>query len=109
MVVAAAVGVAVIVSMAVACGGFPVIVIVSTTVACGWFALVCPIMTVIVTLRVTVIVLAAVVAIVTIVTSVAGVAAVVMVLAHASLPLEGSAICSSISLRTSLIWASAAE
>ena len=108
MVVAAAVGVAVIVSMAVACGGFPVIVIVivSTTVACGWFALVCPIMTVIVTLRVTVIVLVAVVAIVT---SVAGVAAVVMVLAHASLPLEGSAICSSISLRTSLIWASAAE
>ncbi|TYQ07324.1 UNVERIFIED_ORG: hypothetical protein JN05_04328 [Zoogloea ramigera] len=106
MVVAAAVGVAVIVSMAVACGGFPVIVIVSTTVACGWFALVCPIMTVIVTLRVTVIMLAAVVAIVT---SVAGVAAVVMVLAHASLPLEGSAICSSISLRTSLIWASAAE
>jgi hypothetical protein len=34
---------------------------------------------------------------------------VVVVLAHASVPVEGSAICSSISLRTPLIWASAAE
>ena len=33
----------------------------------------------------------------------------VVVLAHASFPLEGSAICSSISFRTSLICASAAE
>ena len=40
---------------------------------------------------------------------VAGVAAVVVMLAHASFPFDGSAICSSISLRTSLIWASAAE
>jgi hypothetical protein len=40
---------------------------------------------------------------------VAGVALVVVVLAHASLPLEGSAICSSISFSTPLIWASAAE
>jgi len=101
VVMTAAVIVAVIVSMAVACGWFPVavIVIVPTTVACGWFALA----GLIVTMLVTVIVL---VAIVVIVTTVAG---VVVVLAHASLPLEGSAICSSISLRTSLIWASAAE
>jgi cytochrome c oxidase assembly protein Cox11 len=34
---------------------------------------------------------------------------VIVVLAHASVPVEGSAICSSISLRTPLIWASAAE
>ena len=34
---------------------------------------------------------------------------VVVVLAHASVPVEGSAICSSISLRTPLMWASAAE
>jgi cytochrome c oxidase assembly protein Cox11 len=34
---------------------------------------------------------------------------VIVVLAHASVPLEGSAICSSISLSTPLIWASAAE
>jgi len=34
---------------------------------------------------------------------------VVVVLAHASVPVEGSAICSSISLSTPLIWASAAE
>lgn len=101
VVMTAAVIVAVIVSMAVACGWFPVavIVIVPTTVACGWFALA----GLIVTMLVTVIVL---VAVVVIVTTVAG---VVVVLAHASLPLEGSAICSSISLRTSLIWASAAE
>jgi hypothetical protein len=33
----------------------------------------------------------------------------IVVLAHASFPLEGSAICSSISLRTPVIWASAAE
>ena len=33
----------------------------------------------------------------------------IVVLAHASFPLEGSAICSSISFRTSLICASAAE
>jgi len=33
----------------------------------------------------------------------------VVVLAHASFPLAGSAICSSISFRTSLICASAAE
>lgn len=105
VVMTAAVVVAVIVSMAVACGWFPVavIVIVPTTVACGWFALVCLNMTVIVTMLMLVLV---VVAIVAIVITVAG---VVMVLAHASLPLEGSAICSSISLRTSLIWASAAE
>lgn len=32
---------------------------------------------------------------------------VIVVLAHASFPLEGSAICSSISLSTPLIWASA--
>jgi len=105
VVMTAAVVVAVIVSMsiAVACGWLPVavIVIVPTTVACGWFALVCLNMTVIVTMLVLV-----VVAIVAIVITVAG---VVVVLAHASLPLEGSAICSSISLRTSLIWASAAE
>lgn len=101
VVMTAAVIVAVIVSMAVACGWFPVavIVIVPTTVACGWFALA----GLIVTMLVTVIVL---VVVVVIVTTVAG---VVVVLAHASLPLEGSAICSSISLRTSLIWASAAE
>jgi len=36
-------------------------------------------------------------------------AVMVVVLAHASFPLEGSAICSSISFRTSLICASAAE
>ena len=103
VVMTAAVVVAVIMPMTVACGWFPVavIVIVPTTVACGWFALVCLNMTVIVTMLVLV-----VVAIVAIVITVAG---VVMVLAHASLPLEGSAICSSISLRTSLIWASAAE
>lgn len=101
VVMTAAVIVAVIVSMAVACGWFPVavIVIVPTIVSCGWFALA----GLIVTMLVTVIVL---VAVVVIVTTVAG---VVVVLAHASLPLEGSAICSSISLRTSLIWASAAE
>lgn len=101
VVMTAAVIVAVIVSMAVACGWFPVavIVIVPTTVACGWFALA----GLIVTMLVTVIML---VVVVVIVTTVAG---VVVVLAHASLPLEGSAICSSISLRTSLIWASAAE
>jgi hypothetical protein len=34
---------------------------------------------------------------------------VIVVLAHASVPVEGSAICSSISLSTPLIWASAAE
>jgi len=34
---------------------------------------------------------------------------VIVVLAHASVPVEGSAICSSISLRTPVIWASAAE
>jgi hypothetical protein len=34
---------------------------------------------------------------------------VIVVFAHASFPLEGSAICSSISLSTPLIWASAAE
>jgi hypothetical protein len=34
---------------------------------------------------------------------------VVVVLAHASVPVAGSAICSSISLSTPLIWASAAE
>jgi cytochrome c oxidase assembly protein Cox11 len=34
---------------------------------------------------------------------------VIVVLAHASVPLEGSAICSSISFSTPLIWASAAE
>ena len=79
------------------------IVIVPTTVACGWFALAGLNMTVIVNMLVLVLV---VVAIVAIVITVAG---VVVVLAHASLPLEGSAICSSISLRTSLIWASAAE
>ena len=101
VVMTAAVVVAVIMSMAVACGWFPVavIVIVSTTVAGGWFALVC----LIVTMLVTVIVPVSAVAIVI------TVAGVVVVLAHASLPLEGSAICSSISLRTSLIWASAAE
>jgi hypothetical protein len=33
----------------------------------------------------------------------------IVVLAHASVPVEGSAICSSISLSTPLIWASAAE
>ena len=32
---------------------------------------------------------------------------VIVVLAHASVPVDGSAICSSISLRTPLIWASA--
>lgn len=36
-------------------------------------------------------------------------AMMVVVLAHASFPLAGSAICSSISFRTSLICASAAE
>src|SRR5471030_1052401 len=37
-------------------------------------------------------------------------AAVVFVLvAHASVPVDGSAICSSMSLRTPLMWASAAE
>jgi hypothetical protein len=36
-------------------------------------------------------------------------AVVVVVLAHASFPFEGSAICSSISFSTPLIWASAAE
>lgn len=36
-------------------------------------------------------------------------AVMVVVLAHASFPLAGSAICSSISFRTSLICASAAE
>lgn len=36
-------------------------------------------------------------------------AVMVVVLAHASFPLEGSAICSSISFRTSLMCASAAE
>lgn len=109
MVVATAVGVAVIVSMAVACGWFAVavIVIVSTTMAGGWLALVCLNMTVIVTMLMLMLMLVlVVVAIVAIVITVAG---VVMVLAHASLPVEGSAICSSISLRTSLIWASAAE
>ena len=105
VVMTAAVVVAVIMPMTVACGWFPVavIVIVPTTVACGWFALAGLNMTVIVNMLVLVLV---VVAIVAIVITVAG---VVMVLAHASLPLEGSAICSSISLRTSLIWASAAE
>jgi hypothetical protein len=34
---------------------------------------------------------------------------VLVVMAHASLPFAGSAICSSISLRTPLMWASAAE
>lgn len=34
---------------------------------------------------------------------------VIVVLAHASVPVEGSAICSSISLSTPLMWASAAE
>ena len=34
---------------------------------------------------------------------------VIVVFAHASFPLEGSAICSSISFSTPLIWASAAE
>jgi hypothetical protein len=34
---------------------------------------------------------------------------VMVVLAHASFPVEGSAICSSISWSTPLIWASAAE
>jgi hypothetical protein len=33
----------------------------------------------------------------------------IVVLAHASVPVEGSAICSSISLSTPLIWASAVE
>ncbi|MDR7050238.1 flagellar basal body-associated protein FliL [Duganella sp. 3397] len=50
-----------------------------------------------------------IVAVVMVVMVVAGVAAVVVMLAHASFPFDGSAICSSISLRTSLIWASAAE
>jgi hypothetical protein len=36
-------------------------------------------------------------------------AVMVVVLAHASFPLAGSAICSSISFKTSLICASAAE
>jgi hypothetical protein len=36
-------------------------------------------------------------------------AMVVVVLAHASFPFEGSAICSSISFSTPLMWASAAE
>ena len=37
-------------------------------------------------------------------------AAIVFVLvAHASVPVDGSAICSSMSLRTPLMWASAAE
>ncbi len=36
-------------------------------------------------------------------------AVMIVVLAHASFPLAGSAICSSISFRTSLICASAAE
>ena len=40
---------------------------------------------------------------------VASVALVVVVLAHASFPFDGSAICSSISFSTPLIWASAAE
>lgn len=40
---------------------------------------------------------------------VARLAGMVVVLAHASFPLEGSAICSSISFRTSLMCASAAE
>lgn len=40
---------------------------------------------------------------------VAGMALVIVVLAHASFPLKGSAICSSISFSTPLIWASAAE
>ena len=34
---------------------------------------------------------------------------VIVLLAHASVPVEGSAICSSISLSTPLMWASAAE
>ena len=34
---------------------------------------------------------------------------VIVMLAHASFPVEGSAICSSISLSTPVIWASAAE
>lgn len=34
---------------------------------------------------------------------------VVVVVAHASLPFAGSAMCSSISLSTPLMWASAAE
>ena len=51
----------------------------------------------------------AVILMIVVVMVVAGVAGVVMMLAHASFPFDGSAICSSISLRTSLIWASAAE
>ena len=37
------------------------------------------------------------------------VAIVFVLVAHASVPVDGSAICSSMSLRTSLMWASAAE
>ena len=58
--------------------------------------------------RAVILVIVAVVMVV-VVMVVAAVAAVVVMLAHASFPFDGSAICSSISLRTSLIWASAAE
>lgn len=56
-----------------------------------------------------VLVIVSMIVVVVIVVVVAVVARVVVVLAHASFPLEGSAICSSISFRTSLICASAAE
>ncbi len=59
--------------------------------------------------RAVILVIVAVVMVVMVVPGVAAVAAVVVMLAHASFPFDGSAICSSISLRTSLIWASAAE
>jgi hypothetical protein len=51
----------------------------------------------------------AVVMIVVIMVVIMMVVVVVVVLAHASVPVAGSAICSSISLSTPLIWASAAE
>ena len=55
------------------------------------------------------VVMIVVVPVIAVIMIVARLAGMVVVLAHASFPLEGSAICSSISFRTSLMCASAAE
>jgi hypothetical protein len=56
-----------------------------------------------------VIVIVSMIVVVVVVVIVVVVTVMIVVLAHASFPLAGSAICSSISFRTSLICASAAE
>lgn len=64
---------------------------------------------VIVRMSVAVVIVAMFVVRVVVAVIVAMVVMVVVVLAHASFPFEGSAICSSISFSTPLMWASAAE